>query len=122
MNARTTPMFFGQRNITVSDAEIHVVEGGPVDAEHTLFFLHGWPADWSSFARVMSLASDEHRRKHGQRPRHRTASFILAEDRTSGQHFEWLLLAGWNRLDPGGLTNGFDEFECIYWSGCDESQ
>src|SRR5258706_8121413 len=61
MNGRTTPMFFGQRTITVSGADIHVVEGGPVDAAHTLFFLHGWPADWSSFARVMSLASDEHR-------------------------------------------------------------
>jgi len=61
MGTRSTPMFFGQRTVTVSGADIHVVEGGREDAEHTLFFLHGWPEDWSSFARVMSLASDEHR-------------------------------------------------------------
>lgn len=61
MSTRSTPTFFGHRTITVSGADIHVVEGGPTDAAHTLFFLHGWPADWSSFARVMSLAADGHR-------------------------------------------------------------
>jgi pimeloyl-ACP methyl ester carboxylesterase len=61
MTARITPMEFRHRNITVSGAEIHVVEAGPLESDYALFFLHGWPADWSSFARVMSFAASEFR-------------------------------------------------------------
>jgi len=48
------------RKVAVDGLSIHVATGGATD-NPSLFFLHGWPEDWSSFSRVMrELAADFH--------------------------------------------------------------
>ncbi|HEX3722162.1 MAG TPA: alpha/beta hydrolase [Nitrolancea sp.] len=40
------------RQVDANGRSIHVVEGGPADAP-AVFFLHGWPQNWSAFETVM---------------------------------------------------------------------
>jgi len=54
------PSAFRHRRVVVDGVSIHAAECGP---EHrpAVVFLHGWPQDWSAFARVMLALSDERR-------------------------------------------------------------
>ena len=48
------------QQIQVGEASIHVVTSGPPDGP-ALLLLHGWPEDWSSWSRILELASVRHR-------------------------------------------------------------
>ena len=46
------------RQITVEGVPIHTVDDGPLERPGILF-LHGWPEDWSAFARIMESLNQE---------------------------------------------------------------
>jgi pimeloyl-ACP methyl ester carboxylesterase len=52
---------FKHRKIFVEGAETHVVEAGPANSPRTVFFLHGWPEDWSEFEPLMTIAARDTR-------------------------------------------------------------
>jgi len=49
---RLRAIYRGQRHVEADGIRIHVAEGGTAGAP-AIFFLHGWPENWSAFAPVM---------------------------------------------------------------------
>jgi pimeloyl-ACP methyl ester carboxylesterase len=52
------PAGFRHRQVTARGSSLHVVEAGDPEAA-PFVFLHGWPESWSSWRRVMALASQQ---------------------------------------------------------------